>query len=92
LILYTSDNLNHLIEKGVNALYEDGAIYITNNQTDEMDMIDDIVHELAHSVENNFPDVIYGDGKLEAEFLRKKTCFQLSRVLKNEILIRHHNS
>ena len=70
-----------LIDKQVNALYEDGAIYITNDQTDEMDMIDDIVHELAHAVENNFPDLIYGDGLLEDEFLKKR--FQLTRVLKN---------
>ena len=53
-IIYVGQ-FNDLIQKGVNALYEDGAIYITNNQTDEMDMIDDIVHELAHAVENNFP-------------------------------------
>ncbi len=79
-IIYVGQ-FNDLIEKGVNALYEDGAIYITNDQTDEMDMIDDIVHELAHAVENNFPDLIYGDGKLEEEFLRKR--FQLTRVLKN---------
>ena len=70
-----------LIDKQVNALYEDGAIYITNDQTDEMVMIDDIVHELAHAVENNFPDLIYGDGLLEDEFLKKR--FQLTRVLKN---------
>jgi hypothetical protein len=63
---------DHLTEKGVNALYEDGAIYITNDQDDEMDMIDDIVHELAHSVEVNYFDVVYGDGTLEAEFLRKR--------------------
>lgn len=70
-----------LIQREVNALYEDGAIYITNDQDDEMDMIDDLVHELAHSNENRFADIIYGDGKLEEEFLRKRTF--LSRVLKH---------
>ena len=71
---------DHLTEKGVNALYEDGAVYITNHQDDEMDMIDDIVHELAHAVENNHFDIIYGDGTLEAEFLRKRN--QLHDILK----------
>jgi len=70
-----------LIQREVNALYEDGAIYITNDQDDEMDMIDDLVHELAHSNEDRFADIIYGDGKLEEEFLRKRTF--LSRVLKH---------
>ena len=70
-----------LIQREANALYEDGAIYITNDQDDEMDMIDDLVHELAHSNEDRFADIIYGDGKLEEEFLRKRTF--LSRVLKH---------
>ena len=80
-IIYVGQ-FDHLIEKGVNALYEDGAIYITNDQDDEMDMIDDIVHELAHAVEVSYFDVIYGDGTLEAEFLRKRNA--LYDLLKNK--------
>lgn len=68
-----------LINREVNALYEDGAIYVTNNQQDEMDMIDDIVHELAHAVENIYSEIIYGDELLEREFLLKK--HQLINVL-----------
>ena len=82
-IIYVGQ-FDHLIEKGVNALYEDGAIYITNDQDDEMDMIDDIVHELAHAVEVSYFDVIYGDGTLEAEFLRKRNA--LYDLLKNKEL------
>ena len=70
-IIYVGQ-FDFLVEKGVNALYEDGAIYITNDQTDEMDMIDDIVHEIAHSVENNFVEIVYGDDKLEIEFYNKR--------------------
>ena len=38
------------IKKDVNAAYKDGAIYISNVQDNEQDLIDDIVHEIAHSL------------------------------------------
>ena len=59
-------------EKDVNALYDDGAIYVTNNQTDENDMIDDIIHEIAHSVEEKYYEYIYEDQLLKKEFLGKR--------------------
>ena len=31
-------------ERGINAFYDDGSLYISNVQDDEDDMIDDIVH------------------------------------------------
>ena len=58
--------------RDINAFYEDGAIYVTNQQDDEMDMIDDIIHELAHSVERNNQDLIYGSGALQREFKGKR--------------------
>ncbi len=58
--------------KSVNALYMEGAIYVTNNQSDEMDMVDDIVHEIAHAVEEEHFLDIYSDGNLEREFLGKR--------------------
>ena len=39
------------VEMETNAAYKDGALYITSDQYDEDDMIDDIVHEIAHAVE-----------------------------------------
>ena len=36
------------------AVYRDGAIFITNSQTDNSDMIDDIVHEIAHGLEEKY--------------------------------------
>jgi len=62
-----------LIEREVNSLYKDGTIYTTNDQADEEDMIDDFVHEIAHSVEEQFGQDLYTDGKLEVEFLKKRT-------------------
>ena len=41
-----------LKDREVNALFEHGAIYITNEQDNDKDMIDDIIHEIAHSIEH----------------------------------------
>ena len=59
-------------EREINAYYEDGAIYVTNIQDDEMDMIDDIIHELAHAVERNNDELIYGSGLIQKEFIAKR--------------------
>ena len=61
-----------LKKREVNAIFEDGAIFVTNEQSSEMDLIDDIVHEIAHSIEKKYVDRIYGDGSLEREFKRKR--------------------
>ena len=44
---------------GVNAYYEDGAIYLSSQQDDDRDMIDDINHEIAHASEELHMDEIY---------------------------------
>lgn len=59
-------------EMETNALYKDGAIYITNDQDDEQDLIDDIIHEIAHSLESPYGYELYADGSLEKEFLSKR--------------------
>jgi len=59
-------------KREINAYYEDGAIYVTNYHDDEMDMIDDIIHELAHAVERNNDEIIYGSGALQREFIAKR--------------------
>ena len=56
-------------EKGFNAVYEGGTIYVTHIQDDQADMVDDIVHEFAHSVEEPHGFFIYGDSKIKDEFL-----------------------
>jgi hypothetical protein len=58
--------------KHFNALFKDGTIYISNDQDNAEDMIDDVVHEIAHSLEGRNYDEIYGDGGLENEFLAKR--------------------
>ena len=61
-----------LVDRDINALWQNGAIYITNDQDSEMDMIDDLIHEIAHSNEKQYEQIIYEDGKLEKEFLYRR--------------------
>ena len=53
-------------------MYENSSIFVTNSQSSEEDIADDIVHEIAHSVEETYRDYIYSDGELEKEFLNKR--------------------
>ena len=62
----------NMIDREVNAMFEDGAIYITNEQDNVEDMVDDLVHELAHAVESEYPNFIYEDGALFKEFIGKR--------------------
>ena len=59
-------------ERGINAFYDGGTLYVSNLQDDEADMYDDIVHEISHSIEEPHGYFIYGDKKIEDEFLRKR--------------------
>ena len=61
-----------MIERDINAYFENDAIYVTNQQEDEMDMIEDIIHEISHAVEHYNQEFIYGDGALQREFLAKR--------------------
>jgi len=60
------------IDRGVNAMYKDGILYITHEQDDNADLYDDIIHEICHSVEEMHEHDVYGDGLLEDEFIRKR--------------------
>jgi hypothetical protein len=64
----------------VNALYENGAIYITNHQDDAGDFIDDFIHELAHALEDQFNTEIYSDMQIEKEFIEKRVAME--RILR----------
>ena len=82
-------------ENNTNAFYSDGALFISNNQSDNEDLIDDILHETAHAVEREFEGFIY-DTDLQKEFISKrKTLFRrlstikdLDAVLKQEDFMR----
>lgn len=59
-------------EHNFNAFYDSGTICVTNIQDDEKDMVDDLIHEFAHSLEEPYGLVLYGDHKLKNEFLEKR--------------------
>ena len=80
-VIYIGD-FPFLKEKKVNASYMDGAIYLSNDQDNDYDMLDDIVHECAHAVENSNSYDLYSDGKIENEFLSKRNKLEI--YLKHE--------
>ena len=51
----------NLISRDIRGVFEDGAIFITNEQDTEMDLIDDLIHEVSHSIEYAYKDIIYGE-------------------------------
>jgi len=59
-------------ERNINAYYEGGTLYISNIQNTAADMYDDLIHEVAHSIEEPHGYFLYGDKKIEQEFLRKR--------------------
>ena len=73
---------DELINRELDAKYENNAIYLTNYQMSNEDMIDDIIHEIAHAAEELYLDNVYGDGLIEQEFKGKRT--RLYYLLKEE--------
>lgn len=65
-----------------NASYRDGILYISNEQDDVNDLLDDIVHEFAHHVEMLYPEEVYKDEIIKKEFLKKR--HQLQFELRSE--------
>ena len=59
-------------ERSLNAFYDGGTLYISNIQDDFADLYDDIIHEISHSLEEPHGYFLYGDKKIENEFLRKR--------------------
>lgn len=57
---------------GRTAAFDDGAIYISNAEPTNHDILEDFFHELSHSIESEFGFDIYGDKRLEEEFLSKR--------------------
>jgi len=77
--MYIGD-FDFLRERSINASFLDGAIYISSEQDSEDDMLDDIIHEFAHAIEEKYGWIVYEDGNLHFEFLRRR--LGLERVLK----------
>ena len=67
-------------------MLKDGAIWISSNNIKnvitEPLVVENIIHELAHLLEEKYQSKIYGDGKLEREYNSKKN--RLFHILKSE--------
>ena len=61
-----------LKKRGADAMYAEGAIYLSNSTSGEDDTYDDLIHEIAHSLESGYSMELYGDGQLEYEFVGKR--------------------
>jgi hypothetical protein len=70
-----------LKERDLNAAYMDGALYITNEQKNEVNMLEDIIHEIAHSIEELASFDMYTDNKLNRELEVKRA--KLKQILKD---------
>ena len=56
---------------GRNALYSDGAIYMTSDEPTNFDMLENFIHEVAHSLELTYGWEIYADDLVQ-EFRGKR--------------------
>ena len=61
-----------LKKRDLTAMLYNNNLYVDNNVESEKDLIDDLVHEFAHSYEENNSEAIYEDGKIINEFLGKR--------------------
>ena len=72
--------------RALEAHYEHGAIYITNDMVTIEDYVENIIHEAAHSIEQARGFEIYGDQKIQEEFLGKRM------TLKRTLATNGHNT
>jgi hypothetical protein len=80
-IIYVGE-FQYFKDRDINAMYSDSALYISNEQDNESDLIDDVIHEFAHAVENSFGGLIYADGVIKQNFVSKR--IKLKSFLKYE--------
>mgnify|MGYP001274903947 CR=1 FL=1 len=72
-----------LEKKEFDAAYDNGTIYLRNDHEKELNMADDIIHEVAHAVEEKYQELIYSDNLIQKEFSAKRQ--RLYSMLEEEI-------
>ena len=65
------------------AAFQHGSIWVSNEMLNSDELMENLVHETAHSLEEQYQNLIYSDKSLEHEFLMKRK--QLFLMLKDEI-------
>ncbi len=71
-----------LKDRALDAAYESGAIFVSNQKKSENECADDVVHEIAHLVEQEYGEIIYSDGSIRKEFIKKRK--ELWNILTSE--------
>jgi len=59
-------------ERDIEAYYQDSTLYVSSYHTSEDDLLESLIHEIAHATESTYGYEIYGDEKIKNEFLRKR--------------------
>lgn len=75
-----------LIKRNLNALYSDNAIYVSNDVFDTDDFVKNVVHEIAHSINDSYYEIIEDSDELLREFIQKR------KQLKNILKINHYET
>lgn len=70
-----------LKKRNLQGLYSAKKIYLTGQQPSEDEILDDLIHEVSHHVEEKYGTIIYSDNKIKKEFLIKRK--QLKKALDN---------
>jgi hypothetical protein len=65
-------SFEHLEKLDLQAMYMNSSIFISSEIEEESEIVDDLVHEIAHSIEEIHKDKIYFDGEIEREFILKR--------------------
>lgn len=65
---------------GRNAIYSNGAIYITSNEPTTFDMLENFVHELAHSLEGTYGTYIYTDDLIQEFRAKRQALYQILKA------------
>ena len=61
-----------LVKRQLSAVYEDGAIYVTNDVVNTTDLLQNIIHEMAHAIEQALGEKIQDNQDLIHEFIVKR--------------------
>jgi|TARA_R110000803_G_C11899631_1_gene311915 hypothetical protein len=75
-------NYEKFKERQIDAIYDDNKLYISNQQDNYEDLLDDVIHEIGHHVETLYIEDVYGDEEIKKEFLNKRS--QLEFELRSE--------
>ncbi len=76
------DHHDEFEKRNITAVYKDGWMHISNQQDSPSDLLNDIVHELAHHIETTHESIIYDDHELAREFVDKRKM--LNHELKSD--------